>query len=179
MPLRIGLITDIHHGPDTDVRIGSAAPELLEKFTRRMRNDFHADLIVDMGDRINDTDLDADRRRLGDVRRMLEAAGVPILYAWGNHDLLNVSPPEARAILGKKADYESHEIGDYHIVILNSQDPTIERIGGTLSDPRSCSVITRSMSKTRRGIGTSRIITTTRGRIIASGRGGSSRAAGG
>jgi len=136
MPLRIGLITDIHHGPDVDVRLGSAAPELLEKFTRRMRNDFRPDLIVDLGDRINDTDLDADKRRLGDVRRMLEAAGVPILYAWGNHDLLNVSPPEARAILGKKADYESHEIGDYHIVILNSQDPTIERIGGTLSDPQ-------------------------------------------
>ena len=81
MPLRIGLITDIHHGPDVDVRLGSAAPELLEKFTRRMRNDFHPDLIVDLGDRINDTDLDADKRRLGDVRRMLEAAGVPILYA--------------------------------------------------------------------------------------------------
>src|SRR5437773_7812602 len=75
MPLRIGLITDIHHGPDVDVRLGSAAPELLEKFTRRMRNDFHPDLIVDLGDRINDTDLDADKRRLGDVRRMLEAAG--------------------------------------------------------------------------------------------------------
>ena len=51
MPLRIGLITDIHHGPDVDVRLGSAAPELLEKFTRRMRNDFHPDLIVDLGDR--------------------------------------------------------------------------------------------------------------------------------
>src|SRR2546425_572320 len=135
MPLRIGLITDIHHGPDVDVRLGSAAPELLEKFTRRMRNDFRPDLIVDLGDRINDTDLDADKRRLGDVRRMLEAAGVPILYAWGNHDLLNVSPPEARAILGKKADYESREIGDYHIVILNSQDPTIERIGGNPAGP--------------------------------------------
>src|SRR3989442_5416537 len=135
MPLRIGLITDIHHGPDVDVRLGSAAPELLEKFTRRMRNDFRPDLIVDLGDRINDTDLDADKRRLGDVRRMLEAAGVPILYAWGNHDLLNVSPSEARVILGKKADYESREIGDYHIVILNSQDPTIERIGGTPSEP--------------------------------------------
>jgi len=134
MPLRIGLVTDIHHGPDMDVRVGSAAPELLEKFTRRMRTDFRPDLIVDMGDRINDTDLEADRRRLGEVRQMLETAGVPILYVWGNHDLLNVPPPEARAILGKKADYESHEVGGYHLVILNSQDPTVERIGGTLSD---------------------------------------------
>src|SRR5437762_13660563 len=115
MPLRIGLITDIHHGPDVDVRLGSAAPELLEKFTRRMRHDFHPDLIVVLADRINDTDLDADKRRLGDVRRMLEAAGVAVLYAWANDDLLNVSPPDERAILGKKADYESHEIGHYHV----------------------------------------------------------------
>src|SRR5438046_10726885 len=97
MPLRIGLITDIHHGPDVDVRLGSAAPELLEKFTRRMRNDFHPDLIVDLGDRINDTDLDADKRRLGDVRRMLEAAGVPIPYDWGKHDPPNASPPDGAA----------------------------------------------------------------------------------
>jgi hypothetical protein len=40
MPLRIGLITDIHHGPDVDVRVGSAAPDPLEKFTCRMRTDF-------------------------------------------------------------------------------------------------------------------------------------------
>src|SRR5438094_2914737 len=109
MPLRSGLVTDIHHGPDVDVRVGSAAPELLERFTHRMRTEFHPDLIVDMGDRINDTDLDADKRRLGDVRRMLEAAEVPILYAWGNHDLLNVPPHVAEpSLVGVEVRSEEH-----------------------------------------------------------------------
>jgi Icc protein len=134
MPLRIGLVTDIHHGPDVDVRVGSAAPELLARFTRRMREEFHPDLIVDMGDRINDTDVASDKVRLADVRRMLETARVPILYAWGNHDLINVPVAEARAILGKKADFESLDFGGYHLVVLNSQDPTVDKIGGTLSD---------------------------------------------
>jgi 3',5'-cyclic AMP phosphodiesterase CpdA len=134
MPLRIGLVTDIHHGPDVDVRIGQAAPELLAKFTRRMREDFHPDLIVDMGDRINDTDAASDKRRLGEVRRMLETVGVPVVYAWGNHDLINVPSDEARAIMGKKADFEALDVAGYHLVVLNSQDPTVERIGGTLSD---------------------------------------------
>jgi len=134
MSLRIGLVTDIHHGPDVDVRIGSAAPELLGRFTRRMRDEFRPDLIVDMGDRINDTDREADKVRLAEVRRMLEAAGVPVLYVWGNHDLINVPAPEARGILGKKDDYESFDVGGFHLVVLNSQDPTIERIGGTLSE---------------------------------------------
>jgi 3',5'-cyclic AMP phosphodiesterase CpdA len=134
MPLRIGLVTDIHHGPDVDVRVGSAAPALLSEFTRRMREDFHPDLIVDMGDRINDTDPKADKARLAEVRHMLEAASAPILYAWGNHDLINVPRAEGRAILGKRGDFETRDAGGYHLVVLNSQDPTIDQIGGTLSD---------------------------------------------
>ena len=134
MALRIGLVTDIHHGPDVDVRIGHAALDLLEKFTRRMREEFHPDLIVDMGDRINDTDGAADRTRLAEVRAALETAGVPVLYAWGNHDLTNVPAAEARAIMGKASDHESVDVGGYHLIVLNSQDPTVERIGGTLSD---------------------------------------------
>jgi 3',5'-cyclic AMP phosphodiesterase CpdA len=134
MSLRIGLVTDIHHGPDVDVRVGSVAPQLLARFTRRMRDEFRPDLIVDMGDRINDTDPVADKVRLGEVRHMLEAAGVPVLYVWGNHDLINVPPVEARAILGKEGDFETRDVGGYHLIILNSQDPTIEKIGGTLSD---------------------------------------------
>src|SRR5262249_43367652 len=134
MPLRIGLLTDIHHGPDVDVRAGHAAPELLAQFVRRMREDFHPDLIVDMGDRINDTDAEADKTRLADVRRILETVEVPVLYAWGNHDLINVSAAEARTIMGKKADFESCDVAGYHLVVLNSQDPTVELIGGTLSD---------------------------------------------
>jgi len=132
--LRIGLVTDIHHGPDTDVRVGSAAPELLAVFARRMREEFRPALIVDMGDRINDTEAAADKARLAEVRGMLERAGVPVLYAWGNHDLINVKPAEGRAILGKHGDFETRDVAGHHLVVLNSQDPTIEQIGGTLSD---------------------------------------------
>ena len=134
MALRIGLVTDIHHGPDTDVRVGSAAPELLAVFARRMREEFRPALIVDMGDRINDTEAAADKARLAEVRGMLERAGVPVLYAWGNHDLINVKPAEGRAILGKHGDFETRDVAGHHLVVLNSQDPTIEQIGGTLSD---------------------------------------------
>ena len=133
MALRIGLVTDIHHGPDIDVRTGSAARQLLGRFTARMREQFHPDLVLDLGDRINDVDVAADRAGLRAVREMLEAAGRPVVYAWGNHDLINVPPAEARAIMGKRGDHESLDAHGYHLVVLNSQDPTIEHIGGTLS----------------------------------------------
>jgi hypothetical protein len=134
MSLRIGLVTDIHYGPDVDVRVGSAAAALLGRFTERMRTQFHPQVIVDLGDRINDTSGEADRCGLAAVRELLEAAGVPLLHAWGNHDLVNVPTPEARAILGKKADYESLDVGGHRLVVLNTQDPTVDRIGGALSD---------------------------------------------
>jgi len=134
MTLRIGVVTDIHYGPDVDVRVGSAAADLLGRFTERMRSRFHPEVIVDLGDRINDTGEAADRRGLGTVRRLLEAAEVPVLYALGNHDLANVPASEACAILGKKADYEAFDVGGHRLIVLNSQDPTIERIGGALSD---------------------------------------------
>jgi len=134
MSPRIGLVTDIHHGPDVDVRVGSAALRLLRQFVARMREEFHPDLVVDLGDRINDIDGAADRRRLAEVREVLEQAGAPVLYAFGNHDLINVSAADARAILGKRADHESLDVHDHHVVVLNTQDPTIEGIGGTLSD---------------------------------------------
>jgi 3',5'-cyclic AMP phosphodiesterase CpdA len=149
MALRIGLVTDIHHGPDVDVRTGSAARSLLAAFTAGMRERFHPDLIVDLGDRINDVDLEADRARLREVRDMLEAAGRPVVYAWGNHDLANVPPGEARAILGKTGDHESFDAAGYHLVVLNSQDPTVEGIGGTLS-PAQLDWLERDLSATAR-----------------------------
>jgi 3',5'-cyclic AMP phosphodiesterase CpdA len=149
MALRIGLVTDIHHGPDKDVRTGTAARPLLAAFTTRMREQFRPDLIVDLGDRINDVDPAADRARLREVRDMLEAAGPPIVYAWGNHDLANVPPADARAILGKKADHESFDANGYHLVVLNSLDPTVERIGGTLS-PAQLDWLERDLRETSR-----------------------------
>jgi Icc protein len=151
MTLRIGLVTDIHHGPDVDVRTGSAARSLLAVLTACMRERFHPDVIVDLGDRINDVDLEADRAHLREVRDMLEGAGRPVVYAWGNHDLANVAPDDARAILGKKADHESLDANGYHLVVLNSQDPTVEGIGGTLSSAQ-LDWLERDLSATSRPV---------------------------
>lgn len=133
MPLRIGLVTDIHCGPDMDTRLGSHAVPLLEHFGQEMAHRFRPDLIVDLGDRINDVDPQGDRERIQQVRKLLEAIGVPILFLYGNHDLINVSAAEQRGLLGKTGDYESLDVGRIHLILLNSQDPTFEGVGGTVS----------------------------------------------
>jgi 3',5'-cyclic-AMP phosphodiesterase len=132
MALRIGVVTDIHNGPDMDTRIGSVAIPMLERFVAAMHR-FKPDVIVDLGDRINDVSVDEDRTRIQAVRDRLASVGAPVLFLYGNHDLINVKPEEQRRILGKKGDYESVDLKGFHLILLNSQDPTFGGVGGTLS----------------------------------------------
>lgn len=133
MALKIGVVTDIHNGPDMDTRIGSQAMPMLDRFVTAMRR-FRPDVIIDLGDRINDVSVEDDRARIQAVRDRLVSVGVPVLFLYGNHDLINVKPEEQRRILGKKGDYESLDCKGFHLILLNSQDPTIDGVGGTISD---------------------------------------------
>jgi len=132
--LRIGLITDIHSGPDMDTRLGSAAFPLLDRFVKEMSRRFRPDLIVDLGDRINDVSASEDVERIGRVKSRLESVGVPVLFLHGNHDLINIDKRQMRELLGKKSDYESMDFMGYHLVLLNTQDPTFGGVGGTISE---------------------------------------------
>ncbi len=60
-PLKIGLISDIHHGIDVGTKLGSAAVTLMRPFVDWV-NAVGPDLVVELGDRINDLDKDADLR---------------------------------------------------------------------------------------------------------------------
>ncbi|MBI2455908.1 MAG: metallophosphoesterase [candidate division NC10 bacterium] len=135
MTLRIGIITDIHCGPDMDTRLGSTALPLLDTFAEEMTRRFKPNLIVDLGDRINDVAAGQDAERILTIRSRLESVGVPVLFLYGNHDLINVGPAEQQRLLGKKADYESLDFRGFHLILLNSQDPTF---GGPQRDPLPC-----------------------------------------
>jgi 3',5'-cyclic AMP phosphodiesterase CpdA len=134
MPFRIGLVTDIHNGPDTETRPGSVALGLMDQFVHEMRTRFRPDLIVDMGDRINDVSSTEDAMRISQVVSRLTSAGVPTCFLHGNHDVPNLDFATINRLLGRKADYESVDLQGLHLVLLNTQDPTFEGGGGTLSE---------------------------------------------
>jgi 3',5'-cyclic-AMP phosphodiesterase len=133
MTLKIGIVTDIHNGPDMDTRIGSMAIPMLDRFVEAMGR-FRPDIIVDLGDRINDVSVAEDRARIQTVRDRLVSLGIPVLFLYGNHDLINVKPDEQRRLLGKTGDYESRDVKGFHLILLNSQDPTFDGVGGTISE---------------------------------------------
>ncbi len=58
--MKIGLVADIHYGPDADTQLGTQAPRMLESFREAMEA-FRPDMIVDLGDRVNRVTREEDR----------------------------------------------------------------------------------------------------------------------
>jgi 3',5'-cyclic-AMP phosphodiesterase len=129
--LKLGVVGDIHCGPDTNEMLGSHAPAMLEIFGAAMRR-FQPHAIIDLGDRINDIAAGQDRERSSWVRRQLLDVGVPVLHIHGNHDVVNLSKAELNDTLEKRGPYESIDLGGVRIVLLDSQDPPFDRTGGEI-----------------------------------------------
>ena len=134
MSIRIGVVTDVHSGPDTPVRRGSVALGLVDDFVREMRGRFRPDLVVDMGDRINDRSADEDATHTAQVVQHVSAVGVPAFFLHGNHDVQHLDLPTVTRLLGRTAEYETVDHAGWHVVLLNTQDPTFPGGGGTLSE---------------------------------------------
>ncbi|NLG68622.1 MAG: hypothetical protein GX496_03510, partial [Firmicutes bacterium] len=76
--LRLALVTDIHHGPDKPTRPGSVAPGLLRRFVEVVNDEVRPDLVVDLGDRIDNVDPAQDARRDSEVRAILGELRAPV-----------------------------------------------------------------------------------------------------
>ena len=109
-PLRLALVSDIHHGDDKLTKRGSAALGLLEDFLA-FAGDWGADMIVELGDRISDIDKATDAVLEKDVAARFVNLNTPHVHLNGNHDV---------AFLGEAANAETlrQEAGS-HAVMLN------------------------------------------------------------
>ena len=83
--LKIALIADIHHGMDIGTKLGSAALALMQPFVDWV-NAIRPDLVVELGDRINDLDKDADLKWTRDVAHAFTAVQRPCVHILGNHE---------------------------------------------------------------------------------------------
>src|SRR5207302_3333071 len=124
-PVKIGVVADIHCGPDADTQLGSQAPVLLEGFCDAMEA-FGPDLLVDLGDRINPVAGRQDRQRTVWVRRRLLEIGVPVHHVLGNTDVGNLTKSELGPLLEQGTPYACADRYDPRIVLLDSQDHPLE-----------------------------------------------------
>ena len=130
--MRFAIFTDVHCGPNMDTRWGENAPKMLEKAVEILKT-LDVQFVVDLGDRINDVDLEYDRKSVAAIRDAYAKLGRPVYFIYGNHDTVNLSKDEYGKMVGKSGPYESVEVGDYRLLLLDSVDPVYDRVGGTYS----------------------------------------------
>jgi Icc protein len=125
--MRIALLSDAHFGPratyDGKLRkLSDLAGPLTEQFVERMNREARPDLVVNLGDVVEDDNHDAD---LAAYRRFLElmsALEAPLLHVAGNHESVNLSDDELRALWNHTGPlYYSRETGGLHLTILRAR----------------------------------------------------------
>lgn len=119
MTLRLALIADIHHGPDIGTKIGSAAVPLMRDVLPELKA-VNADAVIELGDRINDVDHDADIALQREVAEHFGLAGLKAAHLLGNHDNHQISRAEAENAFQRSFDSHSFDANGFHIVIWNA-----------------------------------------------------------
>lgn len=105
-PLRLGVVTDLHHGPDLGSKMGSRAIPLLRAALGHFER-AEVDLIVDLGDRINNAGSpqggdvqEAELRLTREIAAAFAPCARPRVHLTGNHDIVHLTRDQAAAGLG-------------------------------------------------------------------------------
>jgi hypothetical protein len=75
------------------------------------------DLIVDLGDRINDRSASEDKLLIAEVASVFSAISVPRFHILGNHDTVNLDRHEVNIALGHDTDSIVVQQGDWDLVM--------------------------------------------------------------
>ena len=132
--MRFALISDVHLGPAASHqgklrKLTHLSEDLINAFVRRMRDEVNPDLVINLGDVIEDESADKDRERYGHFVAMLREIGKPVLHVAGNHDTINLAPTELCAMWGNSAEPTySQDHGGVHFAVLRTIEHRGERI---------------------------------------------------
>jgi 3',5'-cyclic-AMP phosphodiesterase len=124
--MRILLLTDIHYGENTrypkypgDATVANFG-ERLEEYGDRLRSIAReCDLVVNLGDLIEQTETAAaDKERYRTAATLLDF-GIPILHVVGNHDVVNLDRKTMAGMIGKSGISYALDFLGYHCVVLD------------------------------------------------------------
>ena len=128
--LVIGLVTDLHFGPEAFFegrlrKLSHRAGELARGVVRALNEVHRPDLLVNLGDDIEDETRDADLARYRECQAILRTADAELVNVAGNHDTAILNRDDLAAIWqhGERPLYYSLDRGGHHVVVLH----TIER----------------------------------------------------
>jgi 3',5'-cyclic-AMP phosphodiesterase len=124
--MRIALLGDQHFGPkaffDGKLRkLSHEAARLCGEFVRAMNHLERPDLVVNLGDVVEDHDRDRDRENYAQFLELMSALDAPILHVAGNHDSINLSDDDLRQLWQHQGPlYHSLDVAGVHLSLLRS-----------------------------------------------------------
>jgi Icc protein len=100
--LVFALCTDLHFGPEALYRgklrkLTAHAGPLLERFVRRMNEEVHPSLVLNLGDDLEDEGPEVDRARYGECMAILGKLEARLAHVAGNHDTVNLTEEDLLA----------------------------------------------------------------------------------
>jgi 3',5'-cyclic-AMP phosphodiesterase len=127
--LTIGLVTDLHFGPEARHegklrKLTHHAARLTGDFVRRMNDEVRPDMVVNLGDDIEDASREADLLRYGECQAILREAKATLVNVAGNHDTVNLTRDDLNRFWQRSGSlYYSFDLAGWHFSVLH----TIER----------------------------------------------------
>jgi 3',5'-cyclic AMP phosphodiesterase CpdA len=124
--ITIGIVTDLHFGPEAHFggklrKLTALAPELARGVVRHMNETVRPDLFVNLGDDLEDESRDGDLARYGACQAILREAAAPLVNVAGNHDTVNLNREDLNGFWGRSGPlYYSLDLRGWHIVVLHT-----------------------------------------------------------
>ncbi len=128
--MRIGFVTDVHFGPQGSFdgklrKLTHLAGPLLEEAVTLFNEIEKPELIVNLGDAIQDASQPEDFEEYQRFLEILAGARAPVLHVAGNHDLIHMTEDDLRALWGHAGPlHYSRDAGNLHLCILKSVEIT-------------------------------------------------------
>lgn len=128
--LTIALVTDLHFGPEARFagklrKLTAHAGDLTRAFVARMNDVVHPDLVVNLGDDIEDESREADRARYAECVGLLRGCRAELVNVAGNHDVVHLDKDELLSIWGRAPGgelYASFDRAGWHFVVLHTRE---------------------------------------------------------
>jgi hypothetical protein len=114
-PLKLLVITDIHHGIPIGTKQSEESLILLYEFVT-IANNSHAQLVIDLGDRINDLDHATDFNLMSDVAERFSKIQYHKEHLIGNHDIHFLSIEENERLLSSNLRSRSLNLCGWHLI---------------------------------------------------------------
>jgi len=123
--MRIALFTDQHFGPAASFhgklrKLSHEAVALTQRFVDVMNRETQPDLVVNLGDVLEDESEALDTQRYEQFLGLVAGLSCPVEHVIGNHDSVHLSDEQLTSMLGKDSLYRSVDVAGVHLVVLRS-----------------------------------------------------------